>query len=110
MSHRSILKKKANRVRKMMRQTPDAYIDLVVWLKQHRYAQTTGEAERIILARRVRSESHVVGITKGRVPKDSTRVKAMLGRQLTEDDFEEVDVVERWVPARLRETLIVSSA
>jgi hypothetical protein len=109
MSHRPINTKKANRVRKLMRRQLPAYIDLVAWLKQHGYADTTGEAHKIILARRVKSESHVIGLTKGKVPKDNARIKVLLGRQLTEDDFEDQDVVLRNVPARVRGTITVSA-
>ena len=44
-----------------MRRTPPAYIDLIHWLKFNGYAQTTGEAKRLIMEDRVMSESHVVG-------------------------------------------------
>lgn len=109
MAKRPIRIKQANRLRKALRNTPETYIDLIDWLKQHRYAQTSGEAEKIILAGRVRSESHKLGIAKGRALKDSARVKLAMGRQLAEDDFEERDVVQRLVPAALRPTLTVVS-
>ena len=108
MSHRPINTKKANRVRKFMRNTPDAYIDLVAWLKMHGHADTTGAAERLILDRRVRSESHVIGIAQGKRAKDNVRIKLLMGRQLTEDDYEDVPVVQRWVPAQLRPSLTVT--
>ena len=109
MSHRPILMKRANRVRKALRQQLPAHIDLVQWLKMHGYASTTGEAEKIILARRVKSESHVLGVVKGRAPKASAQLKIMLGRELTDDDFEESDVVERYVPARLATSIYVTA-
>ena len=109
MSHRPVLKKRANRVRKALRRTPETFIDLVAWLKLHGYANTTGEANRIILARRVKSESHVLGVTKASVPKQGARLKVAIGRELTDDDFEERDVVERLVPARLGGSIYVSA-
>lgn len=62
MAHRPIQKKKLRRLRKALRRTPEGYIDLVRWLKDRGHAQTTGQANKIILAGRVRSESHKLGI------------------------------------------------
>jgi hypothetical protein len=56
--------KKVRRLRKMLRRTPTAYIDLIQWLKDRDYAQTTGEATRLILAEKVRVDSHAVGFFK----------------------------------------------
>lgn len=109
MSHRPILHKQANRLRKSMRRSPDAYIDLVDYLKARGHAQTTGEAEALILAGRVRSESHTLGIGKGMKLKAASRV-AVAVRPLTDDDFEEVPVVSRCVPASLRATIQVMPA
>lgn len=109
MSHRPLNKKRAARIRKALRATPAASLDLVQWLKDHRHAQTTGEANRLILDRRVKSESHVLGIEKAQRPKESARVKVLLGRALNEDDFETAEVVNRLVPARLRPTITVLS-
>lgn len=97
-------------MRKAMRRTLPAYIDLVQYLKLRGHAQTTGEAEQVILDGRVRSESHKLGIVKGRKIKDSARVKALLGRALGPDDFEEADVVQRYVDAKLRPTIQVLGA
>lgn len=110
MAKRPILKKQANRVRKALRSQLPAYIDLIQYLKDRGYANTTGEAEAIILAGRVRSESHKLGIAKGRTPKREARLKTLLGRPLSEDDFEEQDVVERFVSAKVRDTIQVLPA
>lgn len=107
MSHRPLNKKRAARVRKMLRATPATQIDLVQWLRDRRYARTTGEAERIILAGRVKSESHALGIKKGKRLTESGRLKLALGREVTDEDIEERDVVDRLVPARLRSTITV---
>lgn len=61
MSHRPIEKKKVARLRKLLRRTPPARINLVEWLKDRRYARTTGEAHRLLLDGKVKSESHPVG-------------------------------------------------
>lgn len=110
MSHRPILKKRANKLRKAFRAELPAFIDLVGYLKLRGYAGTTGEAEQIILAKRVKSESHVLGVAKGKKLRDSAKLKAALGRDITEDDLEEVDVVQRHVPAKFRDTIQVLPA
>lgn len=110
MSHRPIRRKQANRLRKAFRQTLPAFIDLVAYLKLRGYAQTSGEAEEIILAGRVKSESHTLGIAKGKVLRDDAKLKALMGREITEDDLREVDVVQRHVPASLRATIQVLPA
>jgi hypothetical protein len=76
-------------------QTPlTSYIDLIDWLKTRGYAQTTGEARRIILARRVRSESHPLGVRK-------------VSQLSAQGKVEDVEVVDPYVPAELRPTLRV---
>lgn len=95
MSHRSIESKKLNRLRKALRRTPDRYIDLVDWLQTRGHADTAGQARKIILARRVKSESHVLGIVK--MP------------QLVGNKVEDVDTVQPLVPASLRPTLHVAA-
>lgn len=61
MSHRPILTKKANRIRKALRRTPPSNFDLVQWLLDHRYASTKREAREMLIAGKVKSESHVLG-------------------------------------------------
>lgn len=61
----------AKKIRKLERAlrkagAPAANIDLIDWLKTRHYADTTGGAVRILLAGRVRVDSHVVG--RNRVP------------------------------------------
>lgn len=110
MSHRPLGRKRANRVRKAFRATLPSYIDLVGYLKDRGFASTSGEAEKIILAGRVKSESHTLGIAKGKVLRDDAKLKAALGREITEDDLKEIDVVQRHVPAKLRATIQVLPA
>lgn len=97
MAKRPTAGKKLNRLRKSLRVSLPAYIDLIDWLKTRRYVQTTGEAERLILAGRVKSESHTLGIAKV--------------KRLTPDyKIEEVEVVNRFIPAEFRATLRVEAA
>ncbi len=95
MSHRPTSAKKIRRLRKALRRSLPAHIDLIDWLKTRGYAQTTGEARKIILDRHVRSESHVLGIKK---------IPTLVG-----DKVEDVDIVVPYVPAELRSTLRVAS-
>lgn len=61
MAKRSILAKKANKLRKAMRNTPKQYLDPVRWLIDHGHARTKREATALILAKRLRADSHKVG-------------------------------------------------
>lgn len=63
MSHRPTNRKAAAKMRKAMRRTPKAFFDLFEWLVIRGYADTHGQARKVILNKRVKSESHVVGIT-----------------------------------------------
>lgn len=110
MSKRPINTKRARRVRKLLRKELPAYIDLIHWLKVRRYAGTTGEAERLILAGRVRSESHKLGIGKGRKIKKGTEIKLLRGGSVEESDWEEVPMVMPHVPTHLRGSIHVVAA
>jgi hypothetical protein len=95
MSRRPVQDKKVKRLRRTLeRGTLTSYIDLIDWLKTRGYAQTTGEARRIILARRVRSESHPLGVRK-------------VSQLSAQGKVEDVEVVDPYVPAELRPTLRV---
>lgn len=107
MSQRPILKKRANKLRKALRASPPHFIDLVEYLKDRGHAQTTGEAERIILAGRVRAGSHKLGIVKDKRPKHHARLKVAIGLPLEDSDYEMADVVQRRVPAQMRGDIIV---
>jgi hypothetical protein len=61
-SHRPIHKKKLRRLRKAISRRPlPTYIDLIDWLKLRGYATTTGQAVKLLLDGKVRSDSHVIG-------------------------------------------------
>lgn len=96
MARRPIMQKKLNKLRRTLRKNGGAlptYIDLIEYLKVRRIAQTTGHAKAIILAGRVKSESHVLGIKRVSMLKDGK--------------VQDVDIVDPLVPARLRGTLTV---
>jgi hypothetical protein len=96
MSRRPIKDKQMRRLRRALERRPlPAWIDLVQWLKFHRHAYTTGQALRLLLDGKVKSESHVVG---------RERVERIINGQ----------TVEQWepvtrVPAKLRNTLRVEA-
>ena len=77
MSHRPIERKQRRRVAKILRRRPlPAYINLVDWLKDRRYARTTSEAHEIILAHRVKADfNHVLGVETMPVLQPGGRVK-----------------------------------
>ena len=58
MAHRPIHAKKIARLRKALRTTLPAYIDLVDYLRLRGYADTKGQALKLIESGRVRSDSH----------------------------------------------------
>jgi hypothetical protein len=58
---RPVLDKKVNRLRKALRNTPPAFIDLEDWLIDRKYVQTKGAARKLLLDGKVKVESHTVG-------------------------------------------------
>lgn len=76
MAKRPINVKAANRVRKAFRTPLEGYINPVRWLRDRGHAQTAGEARKIILAKRLKINSHPVGLAEAVVEEaDGTRVK-----------------------------------
>lgn len=83
MARRPIRDKQIARLRKAINRRPlPAHVDLVWWLRSNRYADTTGQAIRLMLDGKVRLESHVVG--RERV------ARVIAGKE-----------VEQWEPVRL---------
>lgn len=107
MSHRPLLTKKANRLRKAFRQSPPAYINLIDWLMDHGHANTKRQAKDILLAGRVRSESHVLGVQKVERLKPVAKLSNLASR---ERETEMVDEVRPVVSAKFRKTLHVKAA
>lgn len=94
-SKRSITQKNLHRIAKQVRQPLPAHIDLVQWLIDRGHAQTRGDARKIILAKRVKTESHVLGVkTVPVIQKD--------GKSVANED-----VVAPYVPATLRKKIEV---
>lgn len=69
MSARPTEQKRRRKVAKAFRRTPlTAMIDPVQWLMDRRLAPTKKAARELVLAGRLKSESHTVGIGDGFVP------------------------------------------
>ena len=97
MSRRPIERKQRRRAAKALRRRPlPAFIDLVEWLKTHGHASTTGEARQIILDKRVKSDSHTLGVKNVPTLQPNGTVK-------------DEDVVSQAVPADLRGRIRVTS-
>lgn len=89
--------KKLRRLRKVLRRSLPAYFDLYEWLETRGYADTSGQCRALVLAGRLKSESHTVGIVEG--------VESSAAGRL-----EKVRVIERLQPVALREHLRVEPA
>lgn len=97
MAKRPIEAKKRRRVAKQLRRKPlPAYFDLVQWLIDHGHAGTRRAARELILAKRVKSDSHPLGVVKALVEKDGIAVAQ--------------DIVDPRVPVARRSNIIVSNA
>lgn len=108
MSKRPIAQKKRKRVAKVFRRTPlPAYIDLVQWLVDHGHARTKREARDLILAKRVKAESHVLGVQKATVPATTAVMDVLMGR---EPRMEVREVVAPYVDAQHRRNIVVLDA
>lgn len=97
MAKRPILEKKLRRLRKQLGRKPlPAYIDLIAYLKLHRFAQTTGQARKLLIDGKVKAESHTIG--RVQVPVQTPDGKVELEWR-----------AERLVPAELREQIRVAA-
>lgn len=107
MSARPIEQKQRRRVAKSLRRSAlPAYIDLVQFLISRGHAATKREARNLILAQHVRSESHILGIKREKVPGPTAVLEQALGREIT---MIEEDVVAPLVSASLRNTITVTT-
>jgi hypothetical protein len=99
MSHRPTNRKRGARMRKAIERAPlDRSIDLIDYLKDRKIARTTGEAKRLILAKRVVSESHPLGIARVPVAVPNPDKKG-------EIKVEMQDVVSPVVPAEVKDSI-----
>lgn len=95
MSHRPIEQKKRRRIAKALRRgRVPAFFDLTKWLIAKGYARSRKEARELILARKVKSDSHVVGVEKVRFKDEFGAIK-------------EEDMVFEHLPVALRKGLTV---
>lgn len=97
MARRPIAEKRAKRLRKAMRKQLPEFMDVVWWVRSHGHADTGGKARDLILAGRLKSESHTVGI------KTEKRLDAT-GKVVDEK------VVDRYVPLERCRALRVEAA
>lgn len=105
MSHRPIEQKKRRRVAKKLRREPlPAYFDLVEHLTSRGHARSRREARELILAKKVKSESHVLGITQQMVPDKTSLIDFLAGRPTK---MVQKDVVAPLVDTKLRKSLTV---
>jgi hypothetical protein len=101
MSHRPTSKKQGRRMRKVIERTPlPRHIDLIHYLRDRKLASTAGEARRMILDKRVVSESHPLGIARVPVAVPDPDNKG-------EIKVEMQDVVNSIVPADVKDTIQV---
>lgn len=107
MSKRPIEQKKRRRVSKALRRSSlPASIDLIDFLVSRGHASSKREARELILAKRVKSESHVLGLQRATVPGPKAQLELALGREIT---MVEEDVVAPFVSASLRNTITVTA-
>lgn len=106
MSHRPIEQKQRRRVAKALRRsTRPTSFDLIEYLMSRGYANTKREAREMILAKRVKSESHILGVKQAMVPGPKSELELALGREVT---MVQKDVVAPIVPSSLRRSITVS--
>lgn len=85
------------RIRKALRRTPPAYFDLIQWLRDRGYANTNKQARELILARRVKADSHALGVAPAPV-------------RMPDGKVEMVDTVFRHVPVEVKRDVTVVPA
>lgn len=96
MSKGARLRAPGRKLRRSLRKTPPAFFDLVQWLRDRGYGTTNKECRALILAGRVKADSHTLGLGKA--------------VHWTGEKFEEVPAVYPHVPVALRDRIIVSEA
>jgi hypothetical protein len=105
MSHRPVEQKKRRRVAKQLRRRPlPARIDLIQWLLDHDHAKTRKQARELILDKRVKADSHTLGITVATVPGPTATLDILMGREPT---MVEKEVVAQFVDAKHRKSILV---
>lgn len=99
-------------MRKMLRRGRlPAYINLIEYMLDRRMARSKREAKEMILAKRVKVDSHPLGVKQHKALKKGAAASVALGlRDPKESDFEVVDYVDPIVPAELRGRIQVVNA
>jgi hypothetical protein len=100
-SRRPINEKKLRRLKRQLRKNASqvqSLIDLRDWLRSRGYADTTGQADQIILAKRVMVDSHPLGIERVLVKNEKSGI------------LEARDVVQPLVAADLGPKIVVKAA
>jgi ribosome-associated protein YbcJ (S4-like RNA binding protein) len=106
MAKRPIKQKRLARLRKQVYRTPlTRYIDLVQWLKDRRYAQTTGEAERLMTDGKVKTDAHIIGRERVSMAPEQTAWEKLT--DAPQKDPEIVWFPRRYIRAEFRDTLRV---
>ena len=108
MSHRSIRKKQAARLRKALNRKPlPAYFDLVQYLIDKRYATTRKQARELITSKQVSVDGTPVGIQEQRVPNKEGRLRLSIGLALKDEHYETIDAVVPHLPVENRGKVVV---
>lgn len=102
MSARPIEIKRRRRAIKSLRRTPPAFFDIVRWLVDHRHANTQREAREMILAGRVKSDSHPLGILKDQTVATRTALGTV--------KIERKDTVNPYIPVAVKGRITVLPA
>lgn len=98
MAHRPIESKRARRVTRALTRKPlPAYLDLIQWLIDHGHARSRRLAREIILAERVKANSHTLGVGEQPYRTPDGKIKTR-------------KAVFQHVPAEVRPDLTVSAA
>jgi hypothetical protein len=98
-SARPVEQKKRRRVAKAVRrQKLPAYFDLFQWLIDRGHAKSRREARELVLAKRVKADSHVIGVAE-----ETVMTPSMLGAV----KVERKPVAQRFVRTDLRSNLLV---
>lgn len=76
------------------------WLDLVQWAKDHGHANSTTEAIQLIIDDRIKSESHPLG--------KRVITREQLNEQSGKNEPVKEQIIDRYVPARLRDSLYVT--
>jgi tyrosyl-tRNA synthetase len=111
-ARRPIKTKQVNKLRRQLRKGRlSAHINLLEYLVDRRMAKSRKEARELILAKRVKVDSHPLGVKTHQVLKPATILKIQLGvlpKGSEKDHLEDVEYVDPIVPADVRGRVYIS--